>query len=61
VLAGVSALSSLALDLARDSGVTLVGYQRADSTNIYSWPDRVTRLLSVVVGGDHHGTFGRFR
>jgi FdhD protein len=43
VLAGVSALSSLALDLARDSGVTLVGYQRADSTNIYSWPDRVTR------------------
>jgi FdhD protein len=42
VLAAVSAPSSLAVDLARDSGLTLVAFLRGESMNIYSRPDRVT-------------------
>jgi FdhD protein len=42
VLAAVSAPSSLAVDLACESGLTLVAFLRGDSMNIYSRPDRVT-------------------
>lgn len=41
VLAAVSAPSSLAVDLALESGLTLAGFVRGDTMNIYSWPERV--------------------
>ena len=41
VLAAVSAPSSLAVDLASESGLTLVAFLRGDSMNVYSRPDRV--------------------
>ncbi|ORV97485.1 formate dehydrogenase accessory sulfurtransferase FdhD [Mycobacterium kyorinense] len=43
VLAAVSAPSSLAVDLATQSGLTLVAFLRGDSMNVYSRPDRVIR------------------
>ncbi len=43
VLAAVSAPSSLAVDLAAESGLTLVAFLRGDSMNIYTRPDRVGR------------------
>lgn len=42
ILAAVSAPSSLAVDLATQSGLTLVAFLRGDSMNVYSRPDRVT-------------------
>ncbi|PRC44128.1 formate dehydrogenase accessory sulfurtransferase FdhD [Mycobacterium sp. ITM-2017-0098] len=42
VLSAVSAPSSLAVDLASQSGLTLVAFLRGDSMNIYTRPDRVT-------------------
>jgi len=42
VLAAVSAPSSLAVDLAAQSGLTLVAFLRGESMNIYSRPDRIT-------------------
>ncbi|MFA7514109.1 MAG: formate dehydrogenase accessory sulfurtransferase FdhD, partial [Mycolicibacterium vanbaalenii] len=41
VLAAVSAPSSLAVDLAGQSGLTLVAFLRGDSMNVYTRPDRV--------------------
>ncbi|TQK28131.1 formate dehydrogenase accessory sulfurtransferase FdhD [Arthrobacter sp. SLBN-53] len=41
VLAAVSAPSSLAVDLASQSGLTLVAFLRGDSMNIYTRPDRI--------------------
>jgi FdhD protein len=43
VLAAVSAPSSLAVDLATQSGLTLVAFLRGESMNIYSRADRITR------------------
>ena len=42
VLGAVSAPSSLAIDLAAESGLTLAGFIRNGSMNLYSGPDRVT-------------------
>jgi FdhD protein len=42
ILAAVSAPSSLAVDLANESGLTLIAFLRGDSMNVYSRPDRVT-------------------
>lgn len=41
ILAAVSAPSSLAVDLAAESGLTLVAFLRGDSMNVYSRADRV--------------------
>jgi FdhD protein len=43
VLAAVSAPSSLSVDLATQSGLTLVAFLRGDSMNVYSRPDRIKR------------------
>lgn len=42
VLAAVSAPSTLAVDLAAEAGMTLVGFLRGTSMNIYTRPDRLT-------------------
>lgn len=41
IVAAVSAPSSMAIDLARAGGVTLVGFLRGESCNVYTWPERV--------------------
>lgn len=41
VLSAVSAPSSLAVDLAVESGVTLVGFSRDDRATVYAHPERV--------------------
>ena len=42
VLAAVSAPSSLAAELAAESGMTLIGFLRGSSMNVYAGPDRLT-------------------
>ncbi|HEX2360601.1 MAG TPA: formate dehydrogenase accessory sulfurtransferase FdhD [Jiangellaceae bacterium] len=41
MLSAISAPSSLAVDLATECGITLVGFVRGDAMNVYSRPDRV--------------------
>ncbi len=41
IIAAVSAPSSLAIDLARSGGITLVGFLRGESCNVYTWPERI--------------------
>jgi FdhD protein len=45
IVAAVSAPSSLAVDFARESGQTLVGFLRGQTMNLYSGPERVTDIL----------------
>ena len=42
VVVAIGAPSSLAADLAKEVGMTLIGFARGDSFNIYSAPDRLT-------------------
>ncbi|MGH3275271.1 MAG: formate dehydrogenase accessory sulfurtransferase FdhD [Streptosporangiaceae bacterium] len=46
VLAAVSAPSSLAADLAQEAGLTLVGFLRGRSMNVYAHPERVQSLTA---------------
>ncbi len=41
VLAAVSAPSALSVDLAAESGMTLIGFSRGTSVNVYSSPERI--------------------
>ena len=42
IVAAVSAPSSLAIDLAEECGITLIGFLRGNNFNIYAHPERVT-------------------
>ena len=42
IVASISAPSSLAIDLAKDFGITMIGFLRGRSMNIYANPERVT-------------------
>ena len=44
IICAISAPSSLAVEFARESGQTLVGFLRDQRMNIYSHPERVVRL-----------------
>jgi FdhD protein len=50
VLVGVGAPSSLAIQLAQDSGMTLCGFARGGKVNVYTGPERVVAGVKTTPG-----------
>jgi FdhD protein len=48
VVASVSAASSLAIDLAQQSGITLAAFVRNGSLNVYTHPERIAGFRATV-------------
>ncbi|MDN3905680.1 formate dehydrogenase accessory sulfurtransferase FdhD [Arthrobacter sp. YD2] len=49
VLAAVSAPSALSVDLAKDAGMTLIGFSRGSSLNCYSAPERIVAPVPAAL------------
>jgi FdhD protein len=45
IVAAVSAPTSLAVDLAEETGLTLVGFLRGERFNVYTHPERITKQV----------------
>jgi FdhD protein len=60
ILVGVGAPTSLAVELARDLGMTLAGFARGDAVNLYADRDRVTAVThSRAAGGQQRRRLAR--
>jgi FdhD protein len=51
LIAAVSAPSSLAVELAEEVGITLVGFLRGRSMNVYTYPERMDGAPVTAAGG----------
>ncbi|HTT14797.1 MAG TPA: formate dehydrogenase accessory sulfurtransferase FdhD, partial [Thermoplasmata archaeon] len=51
LVAGVGAPTHLAVDLARELDVTLIGFLRPTSFNVYAVPERIVERAAAVAPG----------